>query len=292
MQNTNPTEPIEPCTITYGVDLSTSPRSTGLVAIEWAGGQPGIVVEAHAQVTREDLIERIARSEDEHAVWAVDVPFGWPDGFVDFLASHKAGPTALAPGQGPLRWAAISQRETDRVARQTQRSVVNVGTHDDALAANEHVRDALACALVARAPRPRADKWPNRRSDRTGESRGLDPSPAPRSARRAYSMTPLRRRHSLAYVSSLNQESPRAPSRLPALAEASGTTNVTPRGRGCGTEAGTHLSRPHSHEGPLSLGVRGTRERQGAPSSKPMSAASVRCRRQSQPRSAPASQRP
>ena len=227
MRDTYQIRRIEPCTLTYGVDLSTNPRKTGLVAIRWGGGTPGLVTEARVGATRDELIEGIARSDEEKAVWAVDVPFGWPDGFSEFLTRHRNGPTALAPGEGSpgTPWTGIAFRETDRAARKDgaginvsfdklgataaawsvveyglqqltridlDRSgltgrvvetwptaawrnwdfdsrpaskaaweatrerlvgerVIYVGEHEQALSGSEHIRDALACALVARA---------------------------------------------------------------------------------------------------------------------------------------------
>jgi hypothetical protein len=220
-------DPIDPCTLTCGVDLSTKPQSTGIVTIQWDATGPGVITEARVGATRDELVDRIARSTDTGTVWAVDVPFGWPIGFAEFLTSHREGPAALDPGAGPSErpWDLISHRETDRAVRKQVRTGFNVsfdklgataaawsvvehglrlrgikldrsgltgrvvetwpsaawrawglhstpaakasweanlsqlldtgvlraGDHEQELAANEHIRDALACALVARA---------------------------------------------------------------------------------------------------------------------------------------------
>lgn len=220
-------DPIDPCDFTCGVDLSTKPKSTGIVTIQWDATGPGLITEARVGANRDELVDRIARSTDTGTVWAVDVPFGWPDGYAEFLSSHREGPATLDPGEGPPErpWDLISHRETDRVARgkvgagfnvsfdklgataaawsvvehglrlrgiKLDRSgltgpvvetwpsaawrawglqstpaakaswqanlkrllaegVLQAGDHEQELAANEHIRDALACALVARA---------------------------------------------------------------------------------------------------------------------------------------------
>ena len=98
--------------LTYGLDLSTSPKKSAVVAIEWSrtGAQ---VVQLHQPVDTQQIINLIVGSD---GWWAVDVPFGWPEPFVEFIRDHHVGPVTRTD---PARWeqwrtSEISLRETDR----------------------------------------------------------------------------------------------------------------------------------------------------------------------------------
>ena len=98
--------------LTYGLDLSTSPKKSAVVAIEWSrtGAQ---VVQLHQPVDTQQIINLIVGSD---GWWAVDVPFGWPEPFVEFIRDHQVGPVTRTD---PARWeqwrtSEISLRETDR----------------------------------------------------------------------------------------------------------------------------------------------------------------------------------
>lgn len=226
------------------------------MAIRRHGGVPGHITEARVGVTLDDLIERISRSEEEQAVWAVDVPFGRPEGFSEFLTRHRAGPTTLNPrvGLSGAAWAGISHRETDREVegragfsvsfdklgataaawsmveqglhhlkeitldrsgltgrvvetypsaawrvwgfdsrpaakdswdaargRLVDQQVIDLGEHRDALAGDENIRDALACALVARARALGLTRGPRSDLDQAAHCEGWIHLPQPKS---------------------------------------------------------------------------------------------------------------
>jgi hypothetical protein len=113
---------------TWGLDLATTPSNAGLVSIDWADGGRVRVHPARDR-TIEAIVDLICDSEHrENAAaggdyWAVDVPFGWPDGFGAFVSTHQDGPTDVAQfgrtgPDGPRRpWQAVSHRVTDRRVR-------------------------------------------------------------------------------------------------------------------------------------------------------------------------------
>lgn len=99
-------------TRTFGVDMSTSPASTGLVQLTWHEGGRAKVHEV-ARPKRSAIVELI-RGSLSNEWWAVDVPFGWPHDFRDWLQSHGRGP---APEVGDIdgpNWSRLARRHTDR----------------------------------------------------------------------------------------------------------------------------------------------------------------------------------
>ncbi len=101
---------------TWGVDLSTTPSKTGVVSVEWKAGRPGEFAWHRGEArTREVLVEKIAQTASSEW-WAVDVPFGWPDGWAEFVTRHRTGPSALPPAPpGETPWFQVARRVTDRV---------------------------------------------------------------------------------------------------------------------------------------------------------------------------------
>ena len=71
--------------VTWGLDLSTKPKKCAAVAIRWDVGRPE-VVDVRTPLTPEEIVSLIT---SEEAQFAVDVPFGWPDAFVEFVAEHR-----------------------------------------------------------------------------------------------------------------------------------------------------------------------------------------------------------
>jgi hypothetical protein len=110
---------------TWGLDLATDPRHTGLVSVDWSRGGD---VKVHPRADRglDALVERILETSkpktqaEEADVWAVDVPFGWPYGFAEFLATHFEGPALVGDIDEPRPWDSVSHRLTDRVSRADQ----------------------------------------------------------------------------------------------------------------------------------------------------------------------------
>ena len=94
-----------------GVDMSTSPSSTGWVVLHWDGLSPARVEEIHDR-KRSSIVEQIrARAQDEW--WAVDVPFGWPVDFATWVADHSRGPVPPALDIDGRHWSHLARRCTD-----------------------------------------------------------------------------------------------------------------------------------------------------------------------------------
>lgn len=69
---------------TLGVDLSANPAKTGACAIDWDAG----TVMFLDRPTHDDVpVEATAASD----MTAIDVPLGWPDGFVEAILAHRNG---------------------------------------------------------------------------------------------------------------------------------------------------------------------------------------------------------
>lgn len=96
---------------TLGVDLSANPAKTGACLIDWEA----VTVDLLPRPTEDDAILAAAREAD---MVALDVPLGWPDGFVQAVVAHHAGtgwPPVAYPPPGdrlPLRY-----RATDLAVR-------------------------------------------------------------------------------------------------------------------------------------------------------------------------------
>jgi uncharacterized protein DUF429 len=105
--------------ITLGIDLASQPKGTAACAIEWAAGRARVVDVACGQ-DDDTLLKRIAGADKV----GVDVPFGWPEAFVDGVARFHAG------GAWPdASVVALRYRETDRVvAARTGRWPLSVST--------------------------------------------------------------------------------------------------------------------------------------------------------------------
>jgi hypothetical protein len=83
-------------TSTWGVDLSTSGKRTSAVRVQWDHGRAE-VIEVNWPLDPGDLATLIRRHHDD--AWGIDVPFGWPRGWAEFVTGHSQGPTAV--DQGP-----------------------------------------------------------------------------------------------------------------------------------------------------------------------------------------------
>jgi predicted nuclease with RNAse H fold len=94
---------------TLGIDLSADPSRTGACTIDWSSGTVSFV---GPPATDGELVAAAASSD----MTAIDVPLGWPDGFVSAVVAHHHGegwpPAAVVPpaDRVPLRY-----RLTDRV---------------------------------------------------------------------------------------------------------------------------------------------------------------------------------
>jgi len=108
---------------TWGLDMSTSARKTAAVALEWSEGVATVVEVVHP-LPAARIIQLMTRHADE--TWAVDVPFGWPDGFVHLMSERHDGPlpSDLIPSTESWeiwRTREISQRLTDRFLTDDER---------------------------------------------------------------------------------------------------------------------------------------------------------------------------
>ena len=96
--------------VTWGVDLSTTPANTAAVAIEWSPGSAR-VTRMVTPLAAPELVDLIRAHPTDH--WGIDVPFGWPGQFAQFVAAHQQGPTRPTYAEGS--WASpLRLRRTDR----------------------------------------------------------------------------------------------------------------------------------------------------------------------------------
>lgn len=105
---------------TVGIDLASDPRKTGWALIVWGAGRA--VVQA-ADVGADDA--RVLALHGQADAIGLDAPFGWPLGFVEFVAGHGV-PDGSASAPAPGAWGAGARdrlrfRETDHVVRQITR---------------------------------------------------------------------------------------------------------------------------------------------------------------------------
>ncbi len=94
--------------ITLGIVLAARAKRTALCRVDWSGSRPRV-----DRVELEGTDERIvqAMSEPDLARVGVDVPFGWPEAFVQLLRGELASDWATASEE-------LRLRATDRYVRQ------------------------------------------------------------------------------------------------------------------------------------------------------------------------------
>ena len=110
---------------TAGVDLAAEPRGTALAVIEWSESAARIVqLELGAP---DEPIVAAALSVDKIGI---DCALGWPQEFVEFMASHANVAETSTPVDGGMEWRRrLAYRETDRnVREQTGRWPLSVST--------------------------------------------------------------------------------------------------------------------------------------------------------------------
>lgn len=107
---------------TWGLDMSTNPRKTAAVQLSWPDDGAQITDVRHPLGAGE-IVSLISGHREE--TWAVDVPFGWPDQFVDLMADRHERP--LRPDALP----ADDEWETWRTQRVAQRRTDRFLTHDE-----------------------------------------------------------------------------------------------------------------------------------------------------------------
>lgn len=105
---------------TLGVDLAAQPVKTGACLIEWGDRAEVVCLE----VGWDD--DRIRAELDTCDKCAIDVPLGWPTGFVELLQLHASGRPWSSDGLSKPR---LTHRETDRyVTEQIQKVPLSVST--------------------------------------------------------------------------------------------------------------------------------------------------------------------
>ncbi len=73
---------------TLGIDLASQPANTAVCLIEW--GDSTLPPQVNPPVKGLEDDELVALAGNVDAV-GIDAPFGWPDAFVDLVASHREG---------------------------------------------------------------------------------------------------------------------------------------------------------------------------------------------------------
>lgn len=106
--------------ITAGVDLAAQAERTAACRVEWAGGR-GTVIELLPRDVDDDRITDLITSSGRTGV---DVPLGWPDGFIAAVSAHHAAQPWAGGAPAGLR-----MRATDEwVHRRTGRWPLSVST--------------------------------------------------------------------------------------------------------------------------------------------------------------------
>ena len=95
--------------VTWGLDLSTNPGKCAAVAIQWDTGRPE-VVDVRTPLTPAEIVDLIVTQD---AQFAVDVPFGWPDAFVEFVTAHRDHAQRPPGDREAWRKQTLAQRATD-----------------------------------------------------------------------------------------------------------------------------------------------------------------------------------
>lgn len=95
---------------TWGLDMSTSPNKTAAVAIDWSGRSGAVVTEIARPLAAQEVIGLIAANRQSS--WAVDVPFGWPDLFVELMRARHDGPLPAADLPADAHWGVCGARGT------------------------------------------------------------------------------------------------------------------------------------------------------------------------------------
>ncbi len=116
---------------TIGIDFAAQPSNTVIAHLAWDGGRAR--VELLVSPADDDAV--IASLPDAEAV-GIDVPFGWPDAFIDFVVQHRDD-AQPRPSADPDEWQrGLAYRLTDRVvADALRKQPLSVATDRIGLAA-------------------------------------------------------------------------------------------------------------------------------------------------------------
>lgn len=102
--------------LTVGVDLAAEATRTAVAVLRWAPGR----VDVERLLLGADDVQVLAALDGAER-GALDVPFGWPDPFVEFLVAHSDGHLVAPIGGTGIAWRrTLSRRATDlEVERRT-----------------------------------------------------------------------------------------------------------------------------------------------------------------------------
>jgi len=100
---------------TWGLDMSTSASGTAAVALEWTGEHAKVAL-VHTPLDAAAVVNLIAAESQWQ--WAVDVPFGWPSRYVEFLQRRRHHPLTgsdleVIEDRRTWRTSTLAQRATD-----------------------------------------------------------------------------------------------------------------------------------------------------------------------------------
>lgn len=106
-----------------GVDLAADPKRTGIAVLR--EGERLVVEHAGVGANDEAIIEAVRGAERV----GVDVPFGWPEPFADFVRAHAEGNQAAPASTGGEWRRLLAMRTTDlAVHRRTGLTPLSVST--------------------------------------------------------------------------------------------------------------------------------------------------------------------
>lgn len=154
--------------ISIGVDFAAQPAKTAIARITWGAER----AEVTAIVTPADD-GAIVRSLSDAASVGIDVPFGWPDSFVEFVSDHRDAQQRTATADADEWRRGLAYRLTDRiVAEEVRKQPLSVATDRIALAAmrassllatlrdtGEHVDRAGGSRIVEVYPAAALKRW-------------------------------------------------------------------------------------------------------------------------------------
>ncbi|MDI3331401.1 MAG: DUF429 domain-containing protein [Micrococcus sp.] len=98
-----------------GVDLAAAPERTGLAVLVEVPADGTLRVERAMLGADDDEIVGTIGAGDRAGV---DVPFGWPESFVRFIAAHSEGTVTPVAGTGPDWRRSLALRATDLAVRE------------------------------------------------------------------------------------------------------------------------------------------------------------------------------
>jgi hypothetical protein len=121
--------------LTAGIDLAAQPANTGLCVVDWNAGCVVRVAVNDPAAGDGELVEIITMAGMARV--GIDAPFGWPDDFVEAVATHHAGGGWPEPPAGDAaRRLRLRLRRTDlAVAEATGRWPMSVSADRIAVAA-------------------------------------------------------------------------------------------------------------------------------------------------------------